>query len=147
MRRFWWLGCLGALLSACEVSGGGTIAPVSQQHPLISHLEVWQDTLATASTPVQLRAWASGQGTMSFSWTTTGGLLSIASESYPAATASLTPSLTLWLPPQSWGTYQVRVTVSDSSGRRFTRSALFQVDKRGTTVQSPYASGIWLRSY
>lgn len=145
MRRFWLFG-LETLLSACAASGGGTVAPVSQQNPLIARVEVWRDPISTTSTPIQLRAWASGQGTMSFHWTTTGGLLSVASESFPAATASLTPSMTLWLPPQNWGSYQVHVTVSDSGGGSFRRTASFQVDRRGTTVQSPYASGIWLKS-
>lgn len=145
MRRFL-LGYLGALLSACSPNWSGTVGPVSQQNPLIARLEVWQDPVPTTSIPIQLRAFASGQGTINFLWTTTGGLLSVASESIQAATASLTPSMTLWLPPQTWGSYQVQVTVKDSGGGSFRRTANFQVDKRGITVQSPFASGIWLKS-
>lgn len=142
MRRYWVLGCLSWSLAACSANWGGASGPVSQQNPLIASFEVRSDPSSPSKGPFQLRALASGMGLMSFSWNTTGGLLSVASESMQAATASLVPTMTLWQPPRTWGQYQVNLTVSDSGGGTYSRSARFKVGKDGTMILSPRPSSV-----
>ena len=143
MQKFWLLGWSLIVLTACSNKWSGIVGPISQQNPLIAYFQVAPNPMAPQRGPFELNAFASGMGTLSFTWNTNGGLLSVATESVAAATASLAPTMTLWQPPSAWGKYQVYLTVTDSGGRYDTRIAHFQVGKNGTRILSPLPSGLW----
>jgi hypothetical protein len=135
------IGVVGALAACSNL--GGTIGPNPvTQAPIISRFEVYQNPQTPAQGPFEILAQASGQGTLQFAWTTSGGLLSVASQSVQAATDSLSPALAVWQPPPRPGPYQVNLTVTDATGQTYTRAARFQVESTGTRVVSPQPATI-----
>jgi hypothetical protein len=140
MRRVGWGGIAiaGGLLAACGPNWAvGVGAPAPGQNPLITRFEVYLNPQTPGKGPFEIVAVASGQGTLSFHWWSTGGLLSVASASLPAATGSLAPSYTAWQPPNSLGTYSVFLTVTDSGGGSDSRVARFEVQLERTRLESP----------
>ena len=128
---------LGLLvLAACE--GGGTVGgPNPLQNPIITRFEVFPNAQQPGKGPFEILARASGEGVLTFTWTATGGLLSVASQSATASEAVLVPSFSAWQPPKSMGTYEVSVLVQDSGGGTYRRVARFQVERDFTRILAP----------
>lgn len=124
------------LAGGCAPFWGAQIGPVREQNPLVTRLEIFPNP-QTPNGPFEILATASGQGTLVFSWQTNGGLLSVASQSIPLASASVARSYTAYQPPALWGEYRVYVTVSDSGGGTTQGLARFVVDLNGCRAVWP----------
>lgn len=118
------------LLGGCAPDWGVEVGPVRAQNPLVTRLEIAPNP-QSPNGPFEILATASGQGTLAFTWQTNGGLLSVATERIPLASASVAQSYTAYQPPSLWGEYRVYVTVSDSGGGTTQGVARFMVDQRG----------------
>ncbi|HEY9899549.1 MAG TPA: hypothetical protein V6D00_10235 [Pantanalinema sp.] len=130
-----------ASVSACD-NWTGAYGPRSEQNPVIVRFEARAASPQQDRGPFELMALASGVGTMAFDWRTSAGLLSVASQSVPVASDSLATSYSAYMPPRTPGTYDVTLTVKDTGGGAFQRTARFQVDERGARVLSPQPTGI-----
>lgn len=140
MRASVFIGLLWGL-TAC--APGGTVGGANPlQNPIITRFEVFQEPNARPLAPYEILALASGEGVLTFNWSATGGLISVASESATASGAVLVPSLTAWQPPNRLGTYEVSVTVQDSGGGQYRRIARFQVEREFTRVLDPTLSPV-----
>lgn len=125
-RGLWaWLLALG-LLGGCEPGGEAGLGN-PQQGPIITRFEVFPNPQNPGRGPFELLAYASGEGVLTFSWSATGGVLSVASQSATASAAPLIPSFSAWDPPGAWGIYEVSVIVTDSGGGSYRRIARFEV--------------------
>lgn len=124
------------LLAACE--GGGTVGgPNPQQNPIITRFEVYANPQAPGTGPFEILAQASGEGVLQFTWSATGGLLSVASDSATASSAFLVPAFSAWQPPDRFGLYEVSLVVTDSGGGAYRRIARFEVDRDQTRILAP----------
>ncbi|MNX89133.1 hypothetical protein D3C86_1211370 [compost metagenome] len=138
-----WAACaiVVTLVSACD-NWTGAFGPRSEQNPLIVRFEARPASTLEKRGPFELMALASGVGVMAFTWRTSSGWLSVASESVPVASDSLATSYSAYLPPRTPGTYEVLLTVKDGGGGTFQRVARFQVDADGARILSPQPAGI-----
>lgn len=118
------------LVGGCAPNWGLQVGPPNEQNPIVTRLEIFPHP-QSPNGPFELLATASGQGTLTFCWQTNGGLLSVASQSVPLASASVAQSYTAYQPPTLWGEYRVYVTVTDSGGGSFQSIARFMVDTQG----------------
>lgn len=123
----------------CAPNWGLQVGPPRDQNPIITRFEVFPSP-QTPNGPFEILATASGQGTLNFQWRTNGGLLSVASQSIPLASASVAQSFTAYQPPALWGEYRVYLTVSDSGGGTYQSIARFEVDTRGCRAVWPAPS-------
>lgn len=131
----------GLAATGCD-NWTGAYGPRSEQNPVIVRFEARSASDPQERGPFELLALASGVGTMAFTWHTSSGWLSVASQSVPVASDSLASSYTAYQPPLTPGTYDVTLTVTDSGGGTFQRLARFQVDERGASVLSPQPTGV-----
>jgi hypothetical protein len=131
------LGFLGLLaLAACEP--GGTVGGRNPlQNPIITRFEVFPNPQAPGQGPFEILAHASGEGVLEFTWSATGGLLSVASDSATASGAVLVPSFSAWQPPDRTGIYEVSLVVTDSGGGMYRRKARFEVERDVTRILAP----------
>jgi|GEM_PF-1793468 hypothetical protein len=128
----------GGLLGLWACTTGGTVGgPNPLQNPIITRFEVFPNPQQPGKGPFEILAQASGEGVLTFSWSATGGLLSVASQSATASLSPLVPSFTAWQPPASMGTYEVSVMVTDSGGGTYRRVARFEVDRDFTRILAP----------
>jgi len=133
----WGVGLsLAVLLGACEP--GGTVGgPNPLQNPIITRFEVFPNPQSPGTGPFEILAHASGEGVLNFTWSATGGLLSVASQSVAATGAALVPAFSAWQPPHALGIYEVSLVVTDSGGRAFRRVARFEVERAVTRILAP----------
>lgn len=124
------------LVGGCAPNWAAQVGPPRAQTPLITRLEVYPNP-QSPNGPYEILATASGQGTLTFAWQTNGGLLSVASQSVPLASASVAQSYTAYQPPDLWGEYRVYLTVSDSGGGSSQSIARFLVDTQGSRAIWP----------
>lgn len=137
MRRLMTGGLAIALgLSGCAPDWGLQVGPAREQNPIVTRLAIYPSP-QSPNGPYELLATASGQGTLTFRWQTNGGLLSVASQSIPLASASVAQSYTAYQPPDLQGEYRVYVTVTDSGGGSYQRIARFAVDAHGCRAVWP----------
>ena len=128
----------GGLLGLWACTTDGTVGgPNPLQNPIITRFEVFPNPQQPGKGPFEILAQASGEGVLTFTWSATGGLLSVASQSATASEAPLIPSFSAWQPPTLMGTYEVSVVVRDSGGGSYRRVARFQVDRDMTRILAP----------
>ncbi len=128
-------------LGGCEP--GGTVGgPNPQQIPIITRFEVFPNPQAPGTGPFEILAHASGEGVLQFTWSATGGWLSVASQSATASGMVLVPSFSAWQPPETMGTYEVSLVVQDSGGGTYRRIARFQVERNATRILAPQPSQV-----
>ena len=128
----------GGLLGLWACTTDGTVGgPNPLQNPIITRFEVFPNPQQPGKGPFEILAQASGEGVLTFTWSATGGLLSVSSQSATVSSSPLVPSFTAWQPPASMGTYEVSVEVRDSGGGTYRRVARFEVERDMTRILAP----------
>lgn len=134
-----WALALGVALGvgACEPLGGTVGGANPWQSPIITRFEVFPNAQNPGTGPFEIVAHAAGEGTLEFTWSATGGLLSAATQSVQASTLAPVPVFSAWQPPRAMGTYEVSLVVTDATRRTYRRVARFEVEREVTRIVAP----------